>query len=295
MLTQDHWSMIDRLLDLALEEDVGPGDVTTNTIIPEAATVTGHFVARQSGVLAGMEVVKRLWSKMDDRVEVQSIEQEGKHFHPGNKLARIAGPARSILTGERLALNILQRMSGVASITRTYAETVSHTRAKICDTRKTMPGMRALDKLAVYIGGGHNHRRGLYDMILIKDNHLHLTGPTCPEGSVACAINHAREHSDLPIMVEVDTLDQLKEALEVEPDYVLLDNMDVEMLKEAVRLTNTLSGQLNKRRPLLEASGGVTLQTVRLIAETGVDRISVGALTHSAPSLDIALDFGLDG
>lgn len=288
------WAPIDRLLDLALAEDVGAGDVTTEALVPEDAVATGAFVAREAGVLAGLEVVERLYGKLDPAVAVTRHLGEGEHFSAGRVLAGIAGPARAILTGERLALNLLQRMSGVATVSDTYARAVEGTKAKIYDTRKTMPGMRALDKLAVCCGGANNHRAGLHDMVLIKDNHLALMGPSCPEGSTACAVAKARQHTDLPVMVEVESLDQLREVLEVEPDMILLDNMDLDMLRESVRVTFGFARDRGLRRPLLEASGGVTLAAVRDIAETGVDRISVGALTHSARSLDIALDFPVE-
>ncbi|MBN2711468.1 MAG: carboxylating nicotinate-nucleotide diphosphorylase [Planctomycetes bacterium] len=283
--------MIDRLLELALDEDVGSGDVTTNSLVPEDEIAYGHFVTRQAGVLAGMEVVERLFSKLDDRVRITRIAREGDRVAAGQKLARIEGPARAVLTGERVALNLLQHMCGVASLTRTYVDTIEGTGAKVYDTRKTMPGMRAIDKLAVYLGGGENHRHGLFDMILIKDNHIKLSGPNCPQGSVACAVGMARDKSRLPVMLEVDNLEQLKEAFEMEPDMVLLDNMDADTLVEAVRLANTIPAQHGLRRPILEASGGVNLKTIRAIAQSGVDRISVGAITHSATALDIGLDF----
>lgn len=290
MTTKDRSALVDALLDLAMAEDIGDGDVTTQCLVPEAVRTSGHFVSRESGVLAGMEIVERLFARIDSGVSVTRIAQEGEHIRRDQQLAEINGPARSILTGERLALNLLQRMSGVASLTRRYVDAVNGTKAKIYDTRKTIPGLRVLDKLAVYIGGGNNHRQGLFDMVLIKDNHIRLAGPSCPQGSVACAINLAREKANLKIMAEVDTLAQLKEALEAEPDMILLDNMDPDTLAEGVRLTNQLTVDHELRRPILEASGCVTLKTVREIASSGVDRISVGAITHSATALDIGLD-----
>lgn len=293
MTETDRWSQMDALLDLAMAEDIGTGDVTTNVLIAEDAKASGRFVTRDNGVLAGIEVIARLYSKLDKEVTITRAAPAGSKIHHDQTLATIEGPARSILAGERLALNLLQRMCGVATLTRRYVEAVEGTRCRIFDTRKTMPGLRTIDKLAVYIGGGINHRRGLFDMILIKDNHLRLNDPSCPQGSVACAIHTAREKSKLEVMVEVETMEQLKEAIDAEPDMILLDNMDTEMLAEAVEITNRITTERRLRRPSLEASGRVTLQTVKQIAETGVDRISVGAITHSAKSLDIGLDLDL--
>jgi len=290
-LPEPSWRDIDALLDLALREDVGPGDATTSLLVPSDARCEGCFAARESGVLAGLSIVERLYARLDPGVRIERLVQEGAHFHPGQKLARIGGPARPILTGERTALNLLQRMCGVATLADAFAAAVRGTQAKIYDTRKTLPGLRALDKLAVLIGGAENHRRGLFDMVLIKDNHLALLSPQCPKGSAACAVAKARAGTKLPIQVEVDSLAQLEEALEAEPDMILLDNMALETLSEAVRLTRSLCADRNLRRPLLEASGGVKLENAADIARTGVDRISVGALTHGARSLDIGLDF----
>jgi nicotinate-nucleotide pyrophosphorylase (carboxylating) len=280
--------MIDALLDLAIEEDVGDGDVTTDLLVPAGKTATGHYVARQGGVFAGEKVLTHFFQRFCSDVKITALAREGECIEPGRKLATITGSARAILTGERLSLNLLQRMCGVATLTRSFVDAVEGTGVKIMDTRKTMPGQRAFDRLAVFVGGGENHRAGLYDMILIKDNHLALTEP---KGSVADAVRRAREKSSLKIMLEVDTLDQLSDALEAEPDMVLLDNMSLGALEDAVKLTHDFSASRDLRRPLLEASGGVSLKTVRGIAETGVDRISVGALTHSAVALDIGLDF----
>jgi len=289
-LTDDHWRRIDALLDIAIEEDIGPGDVTSRLVLAEDTACRARFVPRENGILAGMEVVERLYRRLDPAVTISIARREGGRIAAGVAFAEAAGPARSLLTGERLALNILQRMSGVATLTHRYVQAVQGTGARICDTRKTLPGWRALDKLAVYLGGGTNHRRGLYDMVLIKDNHVALAGERNSEASAAWGVRVARAGTDLPVEAEVDTLDQLREVLPEEPDFVLLDNMDPDALREAVGLTTRLCREQKLRRPQLEASGGVTLATVRAIAEAGVDRISVGALTHSAPALDIGLD-----
>jgi len=285
------WQPIDRLLDLAIAEDIGQGDATSEALVPADGEAAGIFKAREGGILAGMEIVERLYAKLDSRVVVTRIAQEGARIRANQAVARITGPARAILAGERIALNLLQRMSGVATLTRKYVDAVAGTEARIYDTRKTMPGMRVLDKLSVYIGGGQNHRTGLYDMILIKDNHLQFCWPKCPKGSTACAVTQARKKSSLPIMVEVETLEQLEEAIAVEPDMILLDNLDAETLATAVHTAKKLVVDRNLRRPLLEASGGITLRNVREVAASGVDRISIGALTHSAKALDIGLDF----
>lgn len=283
----DPWKQIDNLIALALAEDVGPGDATTLALATEECTLNAEFVAREPGVLAGIQVLKHLFRQIDPTVELREIKKDGEPFGKGDRLAGVSGPARAILTGERLALNILQHMCGVATLTRRYVETVKGTKAGIYDTRKTRPGHRAIDKMAVLLGGGRNHRQGLYDMILIKDNHLALAHIP----STAEAVARARQNSDLEIMIEVDTLDQLRQVLPQEPDYVLLDNMGPEVLREAVQITAEFTRESGRKRPQLEASGGVNLQSVAAIAASGVDRISIGALTHSAPALDIGLDF----
>jgi nicotinate-nucleotide pyrophosphorylase (carboxylating) len=291
MATNDRiWSAIDRLLDLAIEEDIGAGDVTTEALVPETLNAVADFVAREDGVLAGLEVVERLYAKLPGSVALNRRVKSGERFRRGTCLATLEGSARSILTGERTALNILQRMCGVATLAHRFVQAVEGTGTRILDTRKTIPGWRALDKLAVYLGGANNHRRGLYDMILIKDNHVALACRHCPGLGIAQFIRKAREANSLPVEVEVDSLEQLREALEAEPDYVLLDNMDPETLKTALREAGALCKEKKLHRPVFEASGGITLATARTIAETGVDALSAGAITHSAGALDIALD-----
>lgn len=286
-LTPAQYAQIDRLLDLALEEDVGTGDVTTEVLTTGNSRLTAVYTARAEGVLSGVEIVQRFFAKLSPEVKLEVLLQDGARLEKGSRIMRISGPARPVLTGERVSLNILQRMCGIATVARRYADTVQGTRAKIYDTRKTLPGHRALDKMAVMHGGGCNHRLGLYDMILIKDNHLALAEIATPFD----AVKTARAKSKLPIMVEVDTLEQLKNVLPAEPDYVLLDNMGPEILKQAVALTDAAFAQNPARRPMLEASGGINFDTVRAIAESGVDRISIGALTHSVKALDIGLDY----
>jgi len=262
----------------ALEEDIGHADVTTQSVVPPEARCWGAVVARREGIVAGLRVAETVFRELDDAVEFRARVADGSFVAEGATVATVAGSARSILTAERTALNFLQRMSGIATVTRRYVSAVEGTGARILDTRKTAPGLRCLDKWAVALGGGSNHRFGLYDGILIKDNHLRLAG------GVATAVTAARRNAPhgLKIQVEVETLEQVHEALESGADALLLDNMSVSDLRASVGLA--------KGRALTEASGGVNLETVREVAETGVDFISVGALTHSVPALDIALD-----
>lgn len=262
----------------ALQEDIGDGDVTTNCTVPEDAWLTGRFVAKAHGVLAGLDVAGLAFTLLDARVQVNRCVADGATVEPRQILATVAGPARALLSGERTALNILQRMSGIATATRRFVEAVAGTRAVILDTRKTAPGLRALDKLAVRIGGGHNHRIGLFDMVMIKNNHIAACG-----GSITAAVARVRACDDRrrKIEVEVRNFEELNEALALNVDRILLDNMSVADLRRTVEI-------VNGRTPL-EASGNVTLETVRAIAETGVDFISTGAITHSVQALDISL------
>ena len=261
----------------ALAEDIGTGDATTDSIVPAAATSSGQIIAKQAGVVAGLDVAATTLWLVDKRVQFTPLVEEGALVQNRAVLAKVAGPARSLLTGERTMLNFLGRMSGIATLTRRFVDAVAGTHAAILDTRKTAPGLRLLDKLAVARGGGQNHRIGLYDMILIKDNHIDFAG------SLAEAVRRARAaHSGLEIEVEARTLDDVQEALDCSVERILLDNMTLETMRQAVALTAD--------RAKLEASGNVTLETVRQIAETGVDFISSGALTHSARTLDVSFD-----
>jgi len=273
------------IVDLALAEDLGTGDVTTRATIAPDVQATGTILAKAPGVVSGLPVAAAVFARVDPAIEVRPLTADGERVAAGDALADVAGPAAGLLAGERVALNFLQRLSGVATETARYVEAVAGTGARIVDTRKTTPGLRALEKAAVRHGGGHNHRVGLADGVLIKDNHLAaLGGPD----AVARAVGLARERAPhtLRIEVEVTSLDELRQALEAGADVVLLDNMGPALLREAVALT--------AGRALLEASGGVTLATVRAVAETGVGLVSVGALTHSAPALDISLDFRIE-
>lgn len=260
----------------ALAEDIGPGDATTGPIVSQDAETAGQIIAKQSGVIAGLEVAAATFSLLDKDISFQANIAEGSNVETGTVVAYISGPARAMLTAERTALNFLGRMAGIATLTRRFVDAVAGTNARILDTRKTAPGLRALDKLAVRFGGGYNHRHGLYDMILIKDNHIDHAG------SLAEAVSLARAAgSTLEIEVEARTLADVKGALELGVERILLDNMTLEMMKKAVHI--------NAGRAKLEASGNVTLENVRRIAETGVDYISVGELTHSAKVFDVSL------
>jgi len=262
----------------ALEEDIRSGDVTTDSIVPENASLRGRIIAKQVGVVAGLEVAKAVWSELDERVSFSAKIHDGSRVENRTVLAEVVGPARALLTGERTALNFLGRMSGIATLTRQFVDAVAGTRATILDTRKTAPGLRVTDKLAVQIGGGQNHRAGLFDMVLIKDNHIDFAG------SITAAVTRVRDAGvQLEIEVEARTLDHVREALALGVERILLDNMSFEMMQEAVQLT--------AGRAKTEASGNVTLANVLEVARTGVDFISVGALTHSPKVFDVSLEF----
>jgi len=281
---------IDLLIELAMREDLGAGDVTSGLLIPEQALGEAVLVQRQAGVAAGLPVAAMVCRHYDPRLLVQDLCQAEGTFCPGPRpLLRFAGPLRSLLAAERVVLNFLQHLSGVATLTRRFVQAVAGTPARIYDTRKTTPGMRLLEKYAVRCGGGHNHRMGLYDAVLVKDNHLATLPPQRIGPFLRDVVQRSRrEDPRRTIEVEVDTLQQLQQVLGVEGiDIILLDNMDCASMRQAVRMRDEagLKGALE-----LEASGGVTLQTVREIAQAGVERIAVGAITHSAPALDIGLD-----
>jgi nicotinate-nucleotide pyrophosphorylase (carboxylating) len=276
-----------RLVEWALEEDLNAaGDLTSQAVIPADLHAQAAFLARAPGVLAGLPAAEQVCSAVDPQVQLQASAQDGERVQPGQPLARVTGPMRGILAAERVALNFVQHLSGIATQTRRYVDAVAGLPVCILDTRKTIPGWRVLAKYAVRCGGGRNHRQGLYDGILIKDNHLAALGRGMEGIRTAMAAARARGSQSVLVEIEVETLEQLEVALSCHPDIVLLDNMVPELLREAVRRRQALAPSV-----LLEASGGVTLATVRAIAETGVDRISIGALTHSAPALDIALDY----
>ncbi|MDI6699368.1 MAG: carboxylating nicotinate-nucleotide diphosphorylase [Candidatus Saccharicenans sp.] len=277
------WQKIDHLIELALAEDLPAGDVTTEAIILEETMARAAFQAKQDGVLAGIEVAARVFYRLDPRIEFIKKLEDGQEFKAGQFLAEVRGPAASLLKGERTALNFLQRLSGVASLTRLFVEAIRGTRARILDTRKTTPGWRLLEKYAVRMGGGTNHRMSLSDMMLIKDNHLRAAGGIAPALKKAREYLRTRNLSGLKIEVEATSLAEVREALENGADWIMLDNMTLEEIRAAVKL---VSGRLP-----LEASGRVSLEKVRDLALTGVDYISVGSLTHSFRSADISLEF----
>jgi nicotinate-nucleotide pyrophosphorylase (carboxylating) len=264
----------------ALAEDIGSGDITTSLTVPAHARTDAVIVSRSDGVLAGIDVARAVFAAVDGRIVFEAMMEDGSEIARDDLIANVQGGATGILTGERVALNLLQRMSGIATLTARYVSLVAHTRARIVDTRKTTPGLRVLEKYAVTAGGGHNHRFGLYDGILIKDNHI------AAAGGMRTAVTAAKANAPhtLKIEVEVTDLDELEEAIDSGADAVLLDNMPVETMRRAVEFA--------AGRVILEASGGVTEENVAVIAGTGVDLISVGALTHSAPALDMSLEFG---
>jgi nicotinate-nucleotide pyrophosphorylase (carboxylating) len=275
-----------QLAENALAEDLGWGDVTSDYFIPADLTARADFVFRKNGVLSGIEVAQAVYTATDPNLKFQTLIGDGSKVETGTKVAVVSGSARSILRGERVALNFIQRLSGIATLTARYVEIIAGTQAKIVDTRKTTPFLRDLEKYAVRCGGGFNHRRNLSDGVMLKDNHL----AALAQNGLSLAEGLRQIRQELPhlvkIEVEVDRLEQIPEALEGGADVILLDNMNATQLREAVKLING--------RAMTEASGGVNLETVRAIAESGVDLISVGALTHSAPALDIGLDFELN-
>jgi nicotinate-nucleotide pyrophosphorylase (carboxylating) len=267
---------LERIVLAALAEDVGQGDVTTDATVPADAIGTAELLVQERGVVCGLRAAETTFRALDPDLEFDVLVAEASTIEGPGAVALLSGSERAILTGERVALNFLGRLSGIATLTRRYVDAVAGTRAAILDTRKTTPGLRALEKHAVVCGGGRNHRFGLDDGVLVKDNHIRATG------SIAQAVESLRASTPLPIEVECDTLDQVAEALDSDADAILLDNMSLDDLRSAVVLAGG--------RARLEASGGITLDNVRAVAETGVDEISVGALTHSARSLDVSLE-----
>jgi len=277
-MTRADETLLREIVRRALNEDIGSGDVTTTWTIPAEARLRGRFLIKAQGVIAGLEVARLTFQELDREVAFTAFAPDGQPVQPGEVVAEVVGPGRAVLAAERTALNFMQRMSGIATLTRRYVQAVAGTRAIILDTRKTSPGIRALDKWAVRSGGGQNHRLGLYDMVLIKDNHI----AAC--GGITAAVARVQAHNsqNLPVEVEVKNLPELREALSLKIDRIMLDNMSLEDMREAVRIAGG--------RVPLEASGGVNLQTVAAIAATGVDYISVGELTHSVRALDISLE-----
>ena len=268
---------IKKIIEHALAEDIGSGDITTDAIIPETSTSSAVMLAKQALVLAGLEVSREVFIHLDPAIQFTPYARDGERMRAGTEIARLSGSTRTLLMGERVALNLLQHMSGIATLTAQYVDTIKGTKAVVLDTRKTLPGLRQLEKYAVRMGGGQNHRFGLYDGVLIKDNHIKAAG------SITEAIEKVRKRASHSHKIEVETktLEEVREALAEKVDIIMLDNMQIDTMQEAVKVING--------RALVEASGNVTLDTVRAIAETGVDFISSGSLTHSAPAADISM------
>ena len=276
--------MSHELIRMALAEDIGEGDVSSAYFVPEGRIARAFVTARKQGIISGIDVAKAVFLDVDLNLDVQVLVKDGSEVVPGAQLMEVAGQARSILTAERTALNFLQRLSGVATLTARFVSLVEHTNAKILDTRKTTPGYRSLEKKAVSDGGGVNHRMGLYDRAMVKDNHLVAEGGL--EALQAAIYRLQEEKPHVQVELEADRLEQVSNFLKLDGvDFILLDNMSLDELREAVGMRD------DRHRVRFEASGGVNLETVAGIAETGIDFISVGALTHSAPALDIGLDF----
>ena len=279
----DHSSLTDSIIELALKEDLGErGDISSQFFIKESAIACGRIIAKEDCVISGSEIAALVFNEVNPNISIEVITPSGKSVTAGETILISKGPARSILTAERTALNFLQRLSGIATLTRKYVNLIDGTRAKIFDTRKTTPGMRVLEKAAVVAGGGYNHRHGLYDMAMLKDNHF---ASKIKIESLQIVIDEFKEaYPDALVELEADTISQVTEFLSLENvDVIMLDNMSIKQISEAVQLSNG--------NALLEASGGINLETVAGIAETGIDRISVGALTHSAKAIDLAMDF----
>jgi len=265
------------LINRALAEDLGPGDVTSEATVREESTSTAVILAKQPLILAGLNVIGEVFRSLDPNIQFNAFAKDGDRIGAGTEIACLTGNTRALLAGERVALNLLQHLSGVATLTAKYVEQVKGLKVAVLDTRKTLPGLRRLEKYAVRVGGGKNHRFGLYDGVLIKDNHIKASG------GIIKAVESAKKkaHSLLKIEVETKTLDEVVEALAVGADIIMLDNMPIDLMREAVKLVDG--------RAIVEASGNVTLETIRHVAETGVDMISSGSLTHSAPAADISM------
>ena len=291
---------IDTLIQLAIQEDIGIGDITTENLIPDSLIAKGAFIAKEGGVIAGLPVVEYFFSKLDKGVSLKQNVRDGTFVKKGETIASIKGSAKTLLSGERIALNFLQRLSGIATLTAQFVERIKPLKTHIMDTRKTIPGWRYLEKYAVAVGGGVNHRMGLYDQVLIKDNHLDIlkveTGlkpvSTSHGSIIEKAVSALRQKIKNGILVEVETrtLEEVADALKAEVDIILFDNMNIAQLEEAVKMVKNWKPSKVRRKPLTEASGNITMENVHLVAQTGVDRISVGAITHSAKALDISLE-----
>ncbi|MBN2572298.1 MAG: carboxylating nicotinate-nucleotide diphosphorylase [Ignavibacteriales bacterium] len=270
--------MVDKIIKLALQEDLGNGDITTNALVPEHQNAFAYLLVKEKGIIAGLDVCKKIFQILDKNIKWVNLVFDGGFVKPKTKLALLEGNYRAILTGERTALNFLQRISGVATLTNQFVKKLNGLNTRILDTRKTLPGFRLLDKYAVALGGGSNHRIGLYDMVMIKDNHIRIAG------GITNAVKQIRKSINKNIKIEVETtnLDEVAEALSLKVNVIMLDNMSIPIMKKAVKLING--------KTKTEASGGINLDNVRKVALTGVDFVSIGAITHSSKGLDISLE-----
>jgi nicotinate-nucleotide pyrophosphorylase (carboxylating) len=282
VISKEERFLTDRILINALKEDIGNGDITTNSLIPEKHVSHAVLFAKSDCILAGLPFAERTFNLIDNDIQIKNVKKDGSRIKVDEIIAKIKGSTRSLLMAERVALNILQRLSGIATITDSFVRRIKGLKTKIVDTRKTVPGLRLLDKYAVRTGGGHNHRYGLFDGVLIKDNHIAAVGGV----GKAVKLARSKSHHFLKTEVEVKTFSEVNEALAAGADIIMLDNMSVDEMKKAVEI-------IRRKKPgvLLEASGNINLENVRIVAETGIDLISVGALTHSAPAADISMKF----
>ena len=286
--------LMHRIVRQALAEDIGSGDVTSEALVPAQTFARAFIVSRAPGVIAGLPVARDVFMQISRKTRFRPLVRDGKRIRAGERVAEVRGPARALLAGERVALNFLQRLSGVATLTRRCVEAVGRHKVKIMDTRKTTPGLRALEKYAVRVGGGVNHRMGLYDQALIKDNHLRALLPEAGSliEAVRLAVRRARDRVSRNTLVEVeaDSLPMVAAAVEAAADIIMLDNMSLEAMRQAAHIVRAHRRRHHNDRPTTEASGGMTPKRVVAVAATGVDAISLGALTHSAPALDLAMD-----
>jgi len=275
---------LEHIINAALAEDIGNEDITTKAVIPADVGAVGKFLIKADGIIAGLKVAEKVFKTIDDKTIFKIITDDGKLVQTGSIAAEVEGSATSILKAERTALNFLQRMSGIATLTNDFISQIKHTQAQIIDTRKTVPGLRMLDKYAVRLGGGKNHRIGLFDMFLIKDNHIEIAG-SITEAVKLCRDYREKNNTSFKIEVETKNLPEVKEALKSDIDVIMLDNFNTNLMKQAVELIN--------KKCLVEASGNINLKNIKEVAETGIDYISVGALTHSVKALDISLELKL--
>ena len=288
-LPLDHLHAVRQLIRMALAEDIGSGDATSSAFIPESSRSLAGLIARERGIIAGLPLIDLFFSELDPNIRIKHVLADGSHCREGEQISRLSGSTRSLLSGERTILNFLQHLSGIATLTHAYVQATKGTKTKILDTRKTTPGWRTLEKYAVRLGGGTNHRFGLYDRIMLKDNHHTFIRNSASIAIVDAIAICRRKYPELPLEVEVDSLDTFRQILPSAPDYILLDNLSTATVAAAVDIRNASSFKTTR----LEASGGITLERIPSLSRTGVEFISVGALTHSVKAVDIAMEFRL--